>query len=87
MKPHRDDYVRAFAERHGGPDTIASWIIGVVLGAVVLQLILGIIGWPERVGRCEPGTIYAEPGSSLTLTGGRVYDCTPQGTWRLRGAK
>lgn len=81
MKPHRDDYARAFAERHGGPDTIASWIIGVVLGAVVLQLILGIIGWlaSERVLPCDPGAVYAEPK--------RVYDCTPQGTWRLRGAK
>ena len=81
MKPHRDDFARAFAERHGGPDTIASWIIGVVLGAIMLQVILGIIGWPasERVFPCDPGAIYAEPK--------RVYECTPQGTWRLRGAK
>lgn len=81
MKPHRDDYARAFAGRHCGPDTIASWIIGVVLGAIVLQVILAIIGWPasERVFPCDADAIYAESG--------RVYECTPQGTWRLRGTR
>lgn len=84
MKPHRDDYARAFAERHGfnwWADTVAYWIIAVLVAALALQVILAIVGWPasERVFPCEPGAIYAEPR--------RVYECTPQGTWRLRGAK
>lgn len=78
MKPHRDDYARAFAERYSAD--AGESIVLLLVATIIIQVVLAVT-WSatERAFPCTPGQIYAEPG--------RVYDCTPQGAWRMRGAR